>query len=403
MVGRILNLAPTYVFASEGSYSTYFVLLGIVSLSIVPFFSLVQKRQVDHFQLQRLIIQLLYSRCLQVMSMEALEAASNALDCVLEAKKGESIAIFCDDEKMDIGQAFTNGALKLGLKTRLVPLQTEKSTFRQNVPSNLTQIISNQPPDIYINLLRGIREEVVFRIQLIKMETEGHRSRLGHCPGVTMDMLTEGALALTADEHKKMQGFANELMKTLSRVEKIMITNPTGTDVSLAVGGRLFFTDTLVDRKTNKWMNLPTGEVIVAPIEDGMEGQLVCDMAVGGIGPIKDLVKFTVKSGVVSEVVSKDKNVLSRIKDSLQTDERSSTVGEFAFGINPKARFIQEFLEAEKLLGTIHIAFGNNSDFPGGKNPSKNHLDLLVSKPTVRVLNKDGSAAAVLVDGKFQH
>jgi leucyl aminopeptidase (aminopeptidase T) len=76
-------------------------------------------------------------------------------------------------------------------------------------------------------------------------------------------------------------------------------------------------------------------------------------------------------------------------------------VGEFAFGINPKARFVEEFLEAEKLLGTIHIAFGNNSDFPGGNNPSKNHLDLLMSKPAVKVFNKDGSSMDVLVDGAF--
>lgn len=68
-----------------------------------------------------------------------------------------------------------------------------------------------------------------------------------------------------------------------------------------------------------------------------------------------------------------------------------------------KARFIEEFLEAEKLFGTIHIAFGDNSDFPGGQNPSKNHLDLLVSKPSVKAFNKNGSSIDVLVEGTFSH
>ena len=77
-------------------------------------------------------------------------------------------------------------------------------------------------------------------------------------------------------------------------------------------------------------------------------------------------------------------------------------MGEFAFGINPKARFVEEFLEAEKILGTVHVAFGNNSDMPGGKNPSSNHMDFLISKPTVKIVNKDNSTSDVLVDGTFK-
>jgi leucyl aminopeptidase (aminopeptidase T) len=77
-------------------------------------------------------------------------------------------------------------------------------------------------------------------------------------------------------------------------------------------------------------------------------------------------------------------------------------VGEFAFGINPKARFVDEFLEAEKILGTVHVAFGENMDMPGGKNPSKNHMDMLISKPTVTVTKKDGKTIKILEKGCFQ-
>ncbi|RJS68437.1 hypothetical protein CW693_04485 [Candidatus Bathyarchaeota archaeon] len=110
-----------------------------------------------------------------------------------------------------------------------------------------------------------------------------------------------------------------------------------------------------------------------------------------------------VKNGEVQNVSSTDNETLRRVNESLNMDEWSNVVGEFAFGINPKARFVEEFLEAEKILGTIHIAFGNNSDMPGGKNKSQNHMDFLVSKPTVKVFNKDGSSLEVLVNGEFQH
>jgi leucyl aminopeptidase (aminopeptidase T) len=330
--------------------------------------------------------------------MEAWEAAKNALECVLEAEKGEGLVIFCDDEKMNVGNAFAAGSLKLGLKTHLVPLETK--TFRKEIPKNVQKLLE-QPPAIYVNLLRGIREEAIFRIELVRQETEKHRSRLGHCPGVTLDMLTHGALALKTADHRQMQDFAKTLIKKLGQASRIEITNPAGTCLSLSVENRPFFTDTMVDRKTLKWMNLPTGEVLIAPMEDSAEGVLICDMAIGGIGPIHTPVRLTVKAGQVRSSSSDDSALLKRIQASLGTDENSSTIGEFAFGINPKARFVEEFLEAEKLVGTIHIAFGNNADFPEGKNPSKNHMDFLISKPTVKILFKNNSSLTVLSNGVF--
>jgi leucyl aminopeptidase (aminopeptidase T) len=332
--------------------------------------------------------------------MDAQEAARNALSCVLEAEKGESIVIFCDEEKLDIGEAFARGTLDLGLQTRLTPLKTDPRVFRKEIPQQVMEILRHHA-DIYINLLRGIREEAPFRIELIKLETREHKARLGHCPGVTMDMLTEGALALTAEEHRRMQTFAKGLIQKLSQAVKIEISNPAGTDISLGVEGRPFFTDTIIDRKTMKWMNLPTGEVLIAPVENAAEGELVCDIAVGGVGLVETPVKLTVQNGRVRDSSSKSPQILRNVRDSLNTDARSSTIGEFAFGINPKARLADEFLEAEKLFGTIHIAFGDNSDFPGGQNPSKNHLDLLISKPSVRAFNKNGSSLDVLVEGAF--
>ena len=334
--------------------------------------------------------------------MDAWEAAKNALECGLEAKKGDSIVIFCDDEKMDVGQAFAEGALKLELQTRLMQLKTRPDCFRKEIPQQLIETLTRQTSDVYVNLLRGIREETPFRIKLIKLETRGGKIRLGHCPGVTLDMLTKGALALTTKEHLRMQAFAGRLIEKLSQAVRVEITNPSGTDVSLSVEGRRFFTDTKIALKGMKWMNLPTGEVIVAPVENSLEGRLVCDMAIGGVGPIKVPVEITVKNGKAQDFSSVNTQVLRRVKDSLNIDAGASVVGEFAFGINPKARFVEEFLEAEKMLGTVHIAFGDNSNMLDGKNPSKSHMDFLMSNPTVRIFDKDGSRIDVLANGAFQ-
>jgi leucyl aminopeptidase (aminopeptidase T) len=234
------------------------------------------------------------------------------------------------------------------------------------------------------------------------METANRKTRLAHCPGITLDMLTEGALSMTTKDHRQMQGFANNLIAQLKYATRLEIANPAGTKISMSVTGRPFFTDTMLDWNRLSWINMPTGEVTVAPIENSLQGKLVCDMAIGGIGPIKTAIQITAENGKVQRTESEDNQLTEMVEKSLKTDDRSSIIGEFAFGINPKARFVEEFLEAEKILGTVHIAFGNNSDMPGGQNPSRNHMDLLISKPTVTILNKNDSPMDLLVDGTFQ-
>ncbi len=333
--------------------------------------------------------------------MNADEAAKNALQCVLEAKKGESITIFCDDVKAAIGEAFEKGAQALQLDTKLILLETNPKNIRKEIPTELTKYLTTQRANIYINLLQGGREETPFRIKLIHNETKDKQSRLGHCPGVTIDMLTQGALALDIEEHNQMQAFAKELMKKLKKAVKIEISTPAGTQLSLSVKGRPFFTDTMLDWKLMKWMNLPTGEVIVAPVEDSLEGTLVCDVAIGGIGPISAPVIIKVRKGKVDAVTSEDPEILKRVQDSLHIDAMAKVVGEFAFGINPKARLIKEFLETEKILGTVHIAFGDNTDMPGGENNSANHMDFMMNRPTVKATAENGSVSEILVEGDF--
>jgi leucyl aminopeptidase (aminopeptidase T) len=335
--------------------------------------------------------------------MDPVQAARNALTNVLDAVSGEKIIVICDSEKDDIGQAFVNAGLKLGLWTRLV-LLTPGDEVRADVPAELREILVGQVPNIYINLFRGNSEETPFRIKVIKLENR-NRIRLGHCPGITIDMLTEGAMALDDEEYRDMQSFASELLKLLEGTVKIRITNPQGTDLVLSVKGREFFTDTQLNWKTLKWMNLPVGEVIVGPIENSLEGTLVCNTAIGGLGLIDQNKPMTIKvrSGKAEEVNCEDDKVLAKVNEALNTDKWSASVGEFAFGLNPKARLTaKEFLEIEKVNKTVHIAFGNNIDFPGGKNPAKNHMDFLISEPTVEIEKVNGKKIIVMEQGNYK-
>ena len=81
--------------------------------------------------------------------MNASEAAKNALEYVLEARNGETILIICDQEKVEVGEAFAKGASALGLNTKFVVLE-KPETPRTEIPKVLYEIMA-QKAHIYIN------------------------------------------------------------------------------------------------------------------------------------------------------------------------------------------------------------------------------------------------------------
>ena len=66
-------------------------------------------------------------------------------------------------------------------------------------------------------------------------------------------------------------------------------------------------------------------------------------------------------------------------------DENAFNIGELGIGTNPKARVTGAVLEDEKVLGTVHIALGDNTSYVGGHTKSGTHLDGILFQPTVKV------------------
>ncbi len=332
--------------------------------------------------------------------MDPAKAAGNALKFVLEAVPGESILVVADEEKAEVAEAFSKAALSLGLWTRLITLEPSKE-YRRTIPLHLREAIIASHPDVYMNLLRGPAEEVEFRIELISLERR-RRVRLAHCPGVTLDMLAEGALALSEEDYIEMRQLAQELLTTLQDVVEVRVMSSSGADFTISVEGREFFTDVQLDWRSLMWINLPVGEVTVAPIESSMSGKLVAEAA-GGIGLVEGGIELRASGGKADlESLKCRPEVRDVIQRVLKADAQASMLGEFAIGINRKARVVEEFLESEKVYGTAHVAFGSNRDMPGGRNTSRSHIDFLITKPTVTVKYRDGSTREILAEGVFK-
>lgn len=309
----------------------------------------------------------------------------NALKYVMTARQGETILIIYDDIKEDLGSQFTKASELALLNVKALKLHTHSKKYRTQVPSNVSQTIDTYSPQLAINLLRGPAEETMFRIKLIALETRQHRIRVGHGPGITSDMLTKGALALRPEDYQTMNRLADKIISHTRAANMIHLTTPQGTDATFSVKGRSFFKDTIIT--PIMWGNLPPGEVTIGPIENTLNGQIVCDLAIGGIGLINQKLTIHCENGRAVDIKGKDE-IVEKVKRAFSRDEMAQIIGEFALGINPKARISAEFLESEKTYGTAHVAFGRNIDYPtGGQNTSANHMDFLMSAPSITAIS----------------
>ena len=326
--------------------------------------------------------------------------ARNALIQVMDACPGERLLVISDDVKSEVGKIFAYAGLDADLYTRWISLETQKARFRTELPDFLGETIASSRPNLVIDCLRGPAEETPFRIKLIHLVTKNKDVRLGHGPGISLDMLTEGALTLSVEEYKRMNDSANRLITATEGTSRLVMSAENGTNVEMSVQGRSFFTDVKITNQM--WGNLPVGEITVGPLEKNLNGDFVCDVAIGGIGPISQPLTIKCEDGKATELKCENRNVLRKVKENLETDRMASMVGEMAIGLNPKARIVQEFLETEKVLGTAHIAFGRNTDFPtGGRNNSTNHMDFLIDKPTIFALFPDGSKRMIASKGRI--
>ena len=181
----------------------------------------------------------------------------------------------------------------------------------------------------------------------------------------------------------------------LTQAHKAMITSPNGTNITLGLKGRDGFSDTGILKNNGDFGNLPAGEAFIAPVEDTADGMLVIEWA-----PTEKLsspIVFEIKNGKIFLVQGVSEYALS-LRNKLDENPLNKTIAELGIGTNYMASRIDNILEAEKISGTIHIAFGDNKSF-GGKVRTSFHQDFIVLEPTLTLEYEDGSRE-VIVDKK---
>lgn len=179
--------------------------------------------------------------------------------------------------------------------------------------------------------------------------------------------------------------------------DKVYVSSPNGTSITFSIKGRKADADTGILTGVGAFGNLPAGEAYLAPLEGTAQGTLVLDWA--PTRKLKNPITLKVQDGKVVKV-SGDEEFADDLRVKIEKNPIFGNIAELGIGTNDKATRPDNILETEKILGTIHIALGDNSGF-GGKVSVPFHQDFIFFKPTVEV-EKGGERIRILKDGEPQ-
>ena len=179
----------------------------------------------------------------------------------------------------------------------------------------------------------------------------------------------------------------------LTRAQKVKITSPNGTEITMGLKGRNGIADTGILRSKGSFGNLPAGEAFIAPVEGSTEGKLVIEW--GPTESVKPPVVLEIKNGKVFLVQGISK-FAAGLREKLEENPFNRNIAELGIGTNYRASRVDNILEAEKIAGTIHIALGDNMSF-GGKIRTNFHQDFVVFGPTM-ILEYEDKKSEVIVE-----
>jgi len=303
-----------------------------------------------------------------------------AVETCMAVKPDEDVLVVTDTGRTRIAEALAYAARAVGAEVSIiVMLPRERSGV--------------EPPEAVAKAMLGA--DVIFIPTTRSLShTEARRraseagARIASMPGITEDMMSTGAM--TAD-YERVAALTEAVAKALEGGREVHITTPSGTDLRMSIEGRGVLRDTGLYHKPGDFGNLPAGEACLAPVEGTAEGILVIDrMGSTVVQPLR----VRVEGGRAVAFEGPD---AQKLLDLLRSaDENAFNIAELGVGTNPRARLRGVVLEDEKILGTVHIAFGDNRSFPGGRVASSIHVDGILLRPTLVV---DGRK--IMEDGRL--
>jgi leucyl aminopeptidase (aminopeptidase T) len=198
--------------------------------------------------------------------------------------------------------------------------------------------------------------------------------------GATMPGVTEDMLARVMDvDFDALRRRSQAAAAVLDAAEEARLTSPDGSELHLDLRGRSAIADDGDLTAPGAFGNLPCGEGFVAPA--GGEGRLAAS-SLASIGLVEEPARLDVQNGGLAAADGPGgQGFLARLREH---GEAGLNLAELGVGTNDRATLTGNVLEDEKVLGTVHVAFGASAAI-GGNVSVPVHLDCVVVEPTLTV------------------
>ena len=297
------------------------------------------------------------------------------LDC-LGLREGENVVIVADPhpERVEIAKDLVAGAREAGAEAVLIEM-SERESHGAEPPATVAAAILTS--DVFIAPTTKSLSHTTAR-----KEANERGVRAATMPQITRAMLERTMSADYAEVKRRSQALA----ALLSSGSTVRIQSDKGTDLTFGIEGREGISDDGDLREKGSFGNLPAGEGFIAPVEGTATGSIVFD---GSVVPFSELLTepITVR---MSEGFAVDfaGGRADEWRSHMEPHGRDAfNLAELGIGTNEKATLTGNILEDEKIIGTVHLAFGDNHTF-GGTVSVPSHLDGLVTAPTVEIDGK---------------
>ncbi|MEZ0291830.1 MAG: aminopeptidase [Solirubrobacteraceae bacterium] len=308
--------------------------------------------------------------------MSELERASGTVvgPC-LGVRAGEDVVIVVDRGTRAIGDALRDAAAALGAEPVMTVMEPR-------------QVDGEEPPAAVAAALAAATVFIAPTTRSLshtraRKAASERGARGATLPGVTEDMLAR----LMAADFDLMGRRSRAVAALLTGAGAAHVTCPRGTDFRADLTGREGIADDGDLRAPGAFGNLPCGEGFVSPLAG--EGTIVT-RSLATVGLVEEPVRLTVAGGRLADATSER---FAALLDGAGSDGRN--LAELGVGTNERATLTGLILEDEKMLGTVHVAFGASAGI-GGTVSVPVHLDVLVEDATLDV---DGTR--VLDGGRF--
>jgi leucyl aminopeptidase (aminopeptidase T) len=311
------------------------------------------------------------------------KAARIALKDYMGLDEGETLLVLSDEKLREIGLSIYEAGLLIAKEAFYVEIR-ERDISGQEPPEQIAELMKSV--DVVLAVTTQSLTHTNARIEASKLGV-----RVGTMPNITPDTMIRCLNPLSY----KVVNITRRVFDSFTNIKTIKVTSKRGTDITFSVEGRQPVQSTGILKNIGESGNIPSGEVYIAPVENSANGVIAFDASIAGIGILGNPVYVEIQNGLVTKISGKggESRLLGRLIN--RYDNASKMLAEFGIGTNPFAKISGEILEDEKVLGTIHFAFGNNVSF-GGTNNVPLHIDGLVTKPNVYLDDKK-----ILEDGKL--